>query len=56
MVLDGQVSHAFGLDLSDKNSYDDFKAPELHLPKGKEILLKIRAKDVLHSVFLPHFR
>lgn len=46
----------FGLDLTDKNSYDDFKALELHLPKGKEVLLKIRAKDVLHSVFLPHFR
>jgi cytochrome c oxidase subunit 2 len=46
----------FGLDLNDKNSFDDFKALELHLPKGKEVLLKIRAKDVLHSVFLPHFR
>jgi cytochrome c oxidase subunit 2 len=46
----------FGLDLTDKNSFDDFKSLELHLPKGKEILLKIRAKDVLHSVFLPHFR
>jgi cytochrome c oxidase subunit II len=46
----------FGLDLADKNSFDDFKSLELHLPKGKEILLKIRAKDVLHSVFLPHFR
>lgn len=49
-------SNEFGLDLTDKNSFDDFKAPELHLPKGKEVLLKIRAKDVLHSVFLPHFR
>jgi cytochrome c oxidase subunit 2 len=46
----------FGLDLTDKNTFDDFKSLELHLPKGKEILLKIRAKDVLHSVFLPHFR
>jgi len=46
----------FGLDLTDKHSFDDFKSLELHLPKGKEILLKIRAKDVLHSVFLPHFR
>lgn len=46
----------FGLDLTDKNSFDDFKSLELRLPKGKEILLKIRAKDVLHSVFLPHFR
>ncbi|MEK6783182.1 MAG: cytochrome c oxidase subunit II [Bacteroidota bacterium] len=50
------ASNEFGLDLTDKNSFDDFKAQELHLPKGKEILLKIRAKDVLHSVFLPHFR
>ncbi len=51
----------FGLDLTDKNSFDDFKSLELHIPKGDEehpieILLKIRAKDVLHSVFLPHFR
>src|ERR1044071_1859661 len=46
----------FGLDLTDKNSFDDFKALELHLPVGKEVHLKIRAKDVLHSVYLPHFR
>jgi cytochrome c oxidase subunit II len=46
----------FGLDLKDKNTFDDFKSLELHIPKGKEVLLKIRAKDVLHSVFLPHFR
>ncbi len=46
----------FGLDLRDKNSFDDFKSLELHLPKGREILIQIRAKDVLHSVFLPHFR
>ncbi len=47
----------FGLDLGkDKNTFDDFKSLELHLPVNKEVLLKIRAKDVLHSVFLPHFR
>ena len=46
----------FGLDLTDKNTFDDFKSLELHIPKGKEVLLVIRAKDVLHSVFLPHFR
>lgn len=46
----------FGLDLTDKNSFDDFKALELHLPVGKEVHLMIRAKDVLHSVYLPHFR
>ncbi|MEM6360223.1 MAG: cytochrome c oxidase subunit II [Bacteroidota bacterium] len=46
----------FGMDLSDKNTYDDFMPIEMHIPKGKEVLLKIRARDVLHSVFLPHFR
>ncbi len=46
----------FGMDLQDKNSYDDFMPIEMHIPKGKEVLLKIRARDVLHSVFLPHFR
>lgn len=50
------ASNEFGLDLSDKNSFDDFKSQELHLPVGKEVVLKIRSKDVLHSVFLPHFR
>jgi len=50
------ASNEFGLDLTDKNSFDDFKSLELHIPKGKEVLLKIRAKDVLHSVYLPHFR
>jgi cytochrome c oxidase subunit II len=50
------ASNEFGLDLTDKNSFDDFKSLTLHIPKGKEVLLKIRAKDVIHSVFLPHFR
>jgi len=50
------ASNEFGLDLANENSWDDFKSLELHLPKGKEVKLMIRAKDVLHSVFLPHFR
>lgn len=50
------VGNEFGLVLDDSKTHDDFKSLELHLPVGKEVLLKIRAKDVLHSVFLPHFR
>lgn len=53
-LIDGV--NQLGLDLSDKNSFDDFQALQVHLPKGKEVLLKIRAKDVLHSVYFPHFR
>lgn len=49
-------TNEFGIDLSDPNSFDDFTALEIHLPKGKPVLLNIFAKDVIHSVFLPHFR
>lgn len=48
--------NAFGMDFSDKASFDDFVPQEIHIPKGKPVLLKIRARDVLHSVFMPHFR
>ena len=28
----------------------------MHIPVGRPVLLKIRARDVLHSVFIPHMR
>ena len=46
----------FGLDLTDENTYDDFSSLEIHIPKGKTVLFKIRARDVIHSVYMPHFR
>lgn len=46
----------FGIDLTQQASLDDFMPPEIHLPKGQEVNFKIRARDVLHSVFAPHFR
>lgn len=49
-------TNEFGLDLTDNSSFDDFTSNILYLPKGKPVLLKIRSKDVLHSVYLPHFR
>lgn len=45
-----------GIDFSDENSFDDFIPRDIYLPKGKPVEIKIRARDVLHSVFLPHFR
>ncbi|TXK50751.1 cytochrome c oxidase subunit II [Pontibacter qinzhouensis] len=45
-----------GVDFSDPNAQDDFMPMQLHVPKGKPVLLKIRARDVIHSVFMPHFR
>lgn len=45
-----------GVDLSDPNAQDDFAASELHIPKGKRIIFKMRSQDVLHSAYMPHFR
>jgi len=48
--------NSMGVDFSDKSSLDDFMPGKLILPKDRPVLLKIRSRDVLHSVFLPHFR
>ena len=48
--------NSMGVDFSDDNSRDDFMPGTLILPKGRPVALKIRSRDVLHSVFLPHFR
>jgi len=45
-----------GIDLADKNGHDDFLPTQLVLPKDKPVLLKIRGRDVIHSVYNPHFR
>jgi cytochrome c oxidase subunit 2 len=45
-----------GVDLADPNAQDDFTSTELHIPKGKRIIFKMRSQDVLHSAYMPHFR
>jgi len=45
-----------GVDLSDPNAQDDFASKELHIPKGKRVIFKMRSQDVLHSAYMPHFR
>jgi cytochrome c oxidase subunit 2 len=45
-----------GIDFKDPNSFDDLKADTLVLPVNKVIRLNIHAQDVIHSVFMPHFR
>lgn len=54
-LIDAQ--NEVGIDFTDESSLDDFVNPtELHIPAGRPVLLKIRARDVLHSVFIPHMR
>jgi cytochrome c oxidase subunit 2 len=56
-LIDDGSGNPIGVDYTDANSFDDFfNSTELHIPKGKPVLLKIKARDVLHSVFIPHMR
>ncbi|BDD10458.1 cytochrome c oxidase subunit II [Fulvitalea axinellae] len=48
--------NVFGMDFSDPANLDDFSPRVIHLPKGKPVEFKIRSRDVIHSVFAPHFR
>lgn len=53
------ATNQMGMDYTDGANeavLDDFMPQEIHMQKGKSVLLKIRARDVLHSVFMPHFR
>lgn len=45
-----------GVDMDDPNTKHDFIHDSLVIPKGMTVDLKIRSRDVLHSVYLPHFR
>ena len=57
-------TNTMGIDFSDKNAADDIPlvvgdgkfVKELHLPKGRKVIFKLRSQDVLHSAFMPHFR
>lgn len=50
------ATNQFGIKVEDQNGWDDFAPREIHIPVNKPVLLRIRARDVLHSVYLPHFR
>ncbi len=57
-------TNTMGVDFTDKNAADDIPlvvgegkfVKELHLPKGRKVIFKLRSQDVLHSAFMPHFR
>ena len=50
------ATNQMGIDFSDRASFDDFIPREIHVPKGKPVRFNIRARDVIHSVYQPHFR
>jgi cytochrome c oxidase subunit 2 len=50
------ASNRLGIDYKDRYSMDDLQADTLVIPVNKSIRLNIHAQDVIHSVYLPHFR
>jgi len=49
-------TNKLGIDYKDRNSFDDLQADTLVLPVNRSIRLNIRAQDVIHSCYMPHFR
>ena len=49
-------NNKLGIDYKDQNSFDDLKADTLVIPVNKSIRINIFAQDVIHSVYMPHFR
>ncbi|MCL9809270.1 cytochrome c oxidase subunit II [Flavobacterium luminosum] len=48
--------NTMGVDINDPNAQDDIAVSELHIPKGKKVLFKMRSQDIIHSAYMPHFR
>ena len=49
-------TNKLGIDYKDRNSFDDLEADTMYLPVNTSIRLNIRAQDVIHSCYMPHFR
>lgn len=45
-----------GVNFKKKSSFDDLKVDTMYLPVNKSVRLNILAQDVIHSVYMPHFR
>ncbi len=50
------ANNVLGVDFKDKSSFDDQKADTLMLPVNRTVRLNIHAQDVIHSLYMPHFR
>ncbi|WP_026463116.1 cytochrome c oxidase subunit II [Adhaeribacter aquaticus] len=50
------ASNEIGIDFNDKKAHDDIIVNEIHIPKGRPVLFRIRSRDVIHDVYQPNFR
>lgn len=50
-------NNLLGIDLDDPKAADDLIIQnDLHVPMGKQVMIKLSSKDVIHSLFLPVMR
>jgi cytochrome c oxidase subunit 2 len=50
------ATNSMGINAEDPNAQDDLLVPEVYLPVNRQVILRLRARDVIHSAYLPHFR
>lgn len=50
------VENRFGMVRDDFNMADDFTSTEMVIPVGKPVHVVLRARDVIHSFYVPEFR
>lgn len=54
--VDASEGNPLGLDRSDAASTDDIVSSDLVIPADKEVVITLRAQDVIHSFFVPALR
>lgn len=50
------AANKLGVNFKKRSSFDDLSVDTMYLPVHKTIRLNIQAQDVIHSVYMPHFR
>lgn len=50
------ASNPYGIDFSDKYSWDDIQGEYIVIPVNKSVRFHIISKDIIHSFFIPDFR
>lgn len=49
-------TNPYGIDFTDKNSWDDIQAGDIVIPVNQSVRFHIISKDILHSFYIPDFR
>lgn len=55
-LIDDSIGSPLGVDRDHPDGADDIVVPRLAVPVGREVELVLKAKDVLHSFFVPELR